>query len=122
MADQLPVPNAGCFLCGRLGTTLVTTPPPQAPRSSRPALRYECPACGMYEIRSILSSSDPQSVADEFQKEAGFSRDASPLETESAAIEHWNRALEEAERQRRLPKRSAESPTRNTDSSASACA
>jgi hypothetical protein len=121
MANQLPVLNAGCFLCGRSGTTLVTTPQPQYSTANGRTFRYECPICGEYEIHSVVCGGMAQTEPHELE-DTGFGNDKRPVEMESAAIEHWTKALEVAERQRRLARRPTGPQSRNMDPAASACA
>ena len=121
MANQLPVPNAGCFLCGRFGTTLVTTPQPQYSTANGRIFRYECPICGQYEIHSVVCGGMAQTESHELV-DAGFGTDKRPVDMESAAIEHWTQALEVAERHRRLTRRATEPAPPSRDSTESACA
>jgi hypothetical protein len=113
-ADQAPVANAGCFLCGRPGATQLTS-------ASSGVLRFECPACGAYDIRAIVHDGIPQPQQVTGEPEPGKS--PKPVEMEAAAIELWTKSLEMAERERRAPKRTQEAPARPTNSAAaSACA
>jgi hypothetical protein len=122
MADPLPVPMAGCLLCGRLGATLVTTSQPQSAASSRPVFQYDCPSCGVYEIRCIVGNSAAATEPYESADDVGAGQEASPVDMESAAVEHWTKAMESAERQRRITKRSTEPQSRPTNSDTAACA
>lgn len=122
MADPLPVPKAGCFFCGRLGATLVTASEPQSEASNGPVFRYECPVCGVYEIRSVVCDSVPATESDQFTDKLGVGQDAAPVDMESAAVEHWTKAMEAAERQRRFTKRANEPQSRPSNSDAAACA
>lgn len=119
MADARLVPNAGCFLCGRPGATPVTSSQPQ---SSASKFQFDCAICGLYEIHSILRNSGLHTGPNEFQNGAEFDKDTGIPDMESAAIEHWTKTLEVAERQRRLPRRLTEPEAPNTDSTESACA
>lgn len=105
-ASPAPVPNAGCFLCGRLGAVRLNRSTPEGPDAQ--VFRYDCPVCGEYTIRSVLH--------------AEIAGGAKPLEIESAALELWNSTLEVAERQRRLSKKSDERDVPRDNSNASACA
>lgn len=103
-----PVPNAGCFLCGRPGTVRVNRFTPENSISCVAVFRYHCPSCGEYDIPSVLCLESVDG--------------SRTVEIEAAALEHWNSALEVAERQRRLSKKSDERDVRRDDSNASACA
>ena len=107
-ADQLPVANAGCFLCGRAGTARMKTS-----SSGAQTFHYECPACGPYEIRTVVH---------QFMDALEFGTEKKAVEMEAAALDRWNKALEVAERHRRLPKRTDDAPKLHVNSSASACA
>ena len=90
--------------------------------------RYECPICGPYEIRSVaglsVASSAPVELSIDVraEKDVRPDRDGRPLEMESAALEHWAKALDDAERHRRATSRTADPPERHKNSGASACA
>ncbi len=118
---SVSVPDSGCFLCGRTGARRIVPSEADDSASGSPVFRYECPTCGSYEIRAVT----PDDVALEASREIADdteSRDTSPVEIESAAIEHWSKALEVAERERRVSKKPHEPQVRHKDSGASACA
>jgi hypothetical protein len=124
MAELPPVPDAGrCFLCTRVGAKRLNGSTPEYSASDTPIFRYSCPTCGEYLIYSVKCDDMSQQARQEFEDGGEPVREASPVEMESAALEHWNKSLETAERQRRLPKRTEEPTVRRPNADASsACA
>jgi len=78
-----------------------------------PSFQYDCPACGPYEIQTIVHR---------FMDALEFGTEKKAVEMEAAALDRWNKALDVAERHRRLPKRTNEPPKLPVNSDASACA
>ena len=123
MAEDLaPMPNGGCFLCGRPGAKRVAGFAPEQSPSGERIFRYDCPVCGVYQIDSVRCEGIPEAASQPVPDLIAWIKDVGAVEMESAALEHWNKSLEVAERQRRLPRRTNEPPARHSDSDASACA
>ena len=106
--------NAGCFLCGRIGTRHLTTSVPQSATGERIS-EYECQNCGEYLIRTVQSRNRAEQAG-------AAAKDATVVVLESAAVEHWSRELEIAERQRRSPKTPSDPKLRSNTSDSTACA
>jgi hypothetical protein len=123
MAEDLAaMPNGGCFLCGRPGAKRVAGFAPEQSPSGERIFRYDCPVCGEYEIHNVSGGGIPQPAFQPHPDGVESVKDAGPVEMEFAALEHWNKALDLAERQRRLPRRTNEPQAHHDDSGASACA
>ena len=113
--------NAGCFLCGRIGTRHLTGSVPQSATGEQ-IFQYECPNCGEYLIRTVQSRSRAEQAEQRFEDAGAPAKDGTVVELESAAAEHWSRELEIAERQRRSPKTPSEPRLQRNTSDSTACA